>query len=149
MFTLACAYCPGIHVDGYSHVVVTQEHIDKQSKYDPCEGKQEGSECTFCAPNDTNCTETMELKTCQKGKCTSIYDATSNSPATSEPATTAPSAPQCLVWCAQLETTWDTKCKWDSCHGCTECSGVCFWHVTRSGRSSTHVHNKSRLREYE
>lgn len=38
-------------------------------EYDPCDGKQEGDNCTLCAPNDPACSEIDVLKTCQSGSC--------------------------------------------------------------------------------
>merc|ERR1712032_1793894 len=37
--------------------------------YEPCAPSAEGSPCLLCAPWDTRCIETRELKTCQGGEC--------------------------------------------------------------------------------
>ena len=38
--------------------------------YDPCGGKVCGDNCSLCDPNDTNCLETLELKSCNEaGSC--------------------------------------------------------------------------------
>jgi hypothetical protein len=48
---------------------------DQQSAegaYDPCAGKGVGASCTICAPDDDDCFETMEVKSCNaSGQCTS------------------------------------------------------------------------------
>lgn len=39
--------------------------------YDPCAGKACGDTCTLCAPNDPECSETAEVKSCDaNGTCT-------------------------------------------------------------------------------
>jgi hypothetical protein len=40
-------------------------------EYDPCAGKAEGDSCSLCAPNDPDCFETDEIKSCQNGQCLS------------------------------------------------------------------------------
>lgn len=40
--------------------------------YDPCAGKACGEQCKLCAPDDTDCMETMEVKACDaEGACVS------------------------------------------------------------------------------
>lgn len=34
------------------------------TEYQPCDGKAQGAYCTICAPDDTDCVETMEVKVC-------------------------------------------------------------------------------------
>jgi hypothetical protein len=42
-----------------------------EGEYDPCAGKAEGDTCSLCAPDDTDCFETGEIKVCQGGECLS------------------------------------------------------------------------------
>ena len=38
--------------------------------YDPCDGKSTGDPCRLCAPDDHDCVETMQVKTCNaEGEC--------------------------------------------------------------------------------
>lgn len=38
--------------------------VPTPTTYAPCEGKRLGDACTLCAPSDTTCFETQELKIC-------------------------------------------------------------------------------------
>ena len=44
---------------------------DEPEAYDPCAGKSCGDACTLCAPDDSDCAETMSVKQCSAdGACT-------------------------------------------------------------------------------
>jgi len=43
--------------------------------FDDCAEKDEGDECSLCAPGDPDCIETMEIKVCDAyGECSSSED---------------------------------------------------------------------------
>ncbi len=60
--------CPSVECVDNACVTVNSECT---ADYDPCAGKANGDNCTLCAPNDGDCLETDEIKTCQDGRCSS------------------------------------------------------------------------------
>ena len=47
-----------------AHLRCSSDAPPAVAPYDPCAGKSAGDNCHLCAPNDRNCVETMEVKTC-------------------------------------------------------------------------------------
>ncbi len=54
-----------------SACTMTGDECPSDAAYDPCAGKVDGEYCSLCAPDDKDCIETDEIKTCLDGKCTS------------------------------------------------------------------------------
>lgn len=56
-------------LSGCCHIFGSGES-DESDAFNDCEEKDEGDECTLCAPDDDECVETMVIKTCNAdGEC--------------------------------------------------------------------------------
>ena len=63
-----------ISLSGCCHIFGDGES-DESDAYDDCAEKDEGDECSLCAPDDEDCIETMEIKVCSAdGECSSAGD---------------------------------------------------------------------------
>ncbi len=56
--------------NGSASLEEQQQQEQQQAEYDPCAGKACGESCTLCAPDDTDCGETSDVKVCTElGVC--------------------------------------------------------------------------------
>jgi len=62
----------------------------KGESYDPCAGKSNGDQCSYCRPGDSDCFETLQLKTCLDGVCQTNVSTTPGSAPAPTPDTPAP-----------------------------------------------------------
>ena len=58
-----------ISLSGCCHLLGSGESDDADA-FNDCDDKDEGDECSLCAPDDADCVETMEIKVCNAdGEC--------------------------------------------------------------------------------
>ncbi len=59
-----------ISLSGCCHIFGSDE--SEPGDFNDCDDKEEGEECSLCAPDDEDCIETMEIKVCNAdGECSS------------------------------------------------------------------------------
>jgi hypothetical protein len=61
-----------ISLSGCCHIFGGESDESDDEGFNDCDDKDEGDECSLCAPDDEDCVETMEIKVCNAdGECSS------------------------------------------------------------------------------